>query len=137
MQRTIQGATVQRATHIALHSLHLVALHGVARRCAVVTRALHARRPPFAAASVAPSTARWKTGTGTAGASGGRGAARRRGSISEAPNHHHATAPGPAGDEAYGLFEAMYPGLPRIELFARNARPNWTAWGNEITEAAE
>jgi N6-adenosine-specific RNA methylase IME4 len=25
----------------------------------------------------------------------------------------------------------MYPELPKIELFARQARPGWEAWGNE------
>lgn len=33
-------------------------------------------------------------------------------------------------DEMYGLIESCSPG-PRIELFARGARPGWTAWGNE------
>lgn len=36
-------------------------------------------------------------------------------------------------DEAYEYIEAMYPQLPRIELFARNTRPGWAAWGNEVT----
>jgi N6-adenosine-specific RNA methylase IME4 len=41
-------------------------------------------------------------------------------------------------DEVYEMIEAMYPQLPRIELFARNARPGWAAWGNEIAhESAE
>jgi N6-adenosine-specific RNA methylase IME4 len=34
-------------------------------------------------------------------------------------------------DEAYALIERMYPDLPKIELFARHARPGWDAWGNE------
>jgi N6-adenosine-specific RNA methylase IME4 len=25
----------------------------------------------------------------------------------------------------------MYPELPKIELFARHARPGWAAWGNQ------
>jgi N6-adenosine-specific RNA methylase IME4 len=25
----------------------------------------------------------------------------------------------------------MYPELPKIELFARNAREGWSVWGNE------
>jgi len=34
-------------------------------------------------------------------------------------------------DELYGIIERCSPG-PFLELFARgNARPNWTAWGNE------
>jgi MT-A70 len=39
-------------------------------------------------------------------------------------------------DGAYELIEQMYPELPKIELFARQARPGWEAWGNEITRAA-
>jgi N6-adenosine-specific RNA methylase IME4 len=31
----------------------------------------------------------------------------------------------------YEQIEAMYPDLPRIELFARNARAGWDAWGNQ------
>ena len=31
----------------------------------------------------------------------------------------------------YGMIEAMYPGLPKIELFARCRRDGWDAWGNE------
>jgi N6-adenosine-specific RNA methylase IME4 len=31
----------------------------------------------------------------------------------------------------------MYPELPKIELFARNVRPGWMQWGNEVAEAAE
>jgi N6-adenosine-specific RNA methylase IME4 len=34
-------------------------------------------------------------------------------------------------DEAYELIEAMYPELPKIELFARSARKGWTVWGNQ------
>jgi len=39
-------------------------------------------------------------------------------------------------DEAYEMIERMYPELPKIELFARNARPSWAAWGNQVTTAA-
>ena len=31
----------------------------------------------------------------------------------------------------YDLIEAMYPGLPKIELFSRSPRPEWAAWGNQ------
>jgi len=31
----------------------------------------------------------------------------------------------------YELIEQMYPGLPRIELFARSERKGWAAWGNQ------
>jgi N6-adenosine-specific RNA methylase IME4 len=34
-------------------------------------------------------------------------------------------------EAAYVLIEAMYPGLDKIELFARHARPGWARWGNE------
>lgn len=37
--------------------------------------------------------------------------------------------------EAYAIIEAMYPGLPKIELFSRNAREGFDAWGNQ-SEAA-
>lgn len=34
-------------------------------------------------------------------------------------------------EQLYEIIEACSPG-PRIELFARNARPAWIAWGNEL-----
>ena len=34
-------------------------------------------------------------------------------------------------EEAFALIEAVSPG-PRLELFARRARPGWTVWGNEL-----
>jgi len=37
-------------------------------------------------------------------------------------------------DELYEIIEKMYPELKKIELFARNRREGWTAWGNEIME---
>lgn len=37
--------------------------------------------------------------------------------------------------EFYELIEGMYPDLPRIELFARNARDGWAAWGNQASAA--
>lgn len=33
---------------------------------------------------------------------------------------------------AYEMLEAMFPEARKIELFARNKRPGWEAWGNEI-----
>jgi N6-adenosine-specific RNA methylase IME4 len=33
--------------------------------------------------------------------------------------------------EFYDLIERMYPGLPKIELFARQRRAGWAAWGNQ------
>ena len=35
-------------------------------------------------------------------------------------------------EAAYRIIEAMYPALPKIELFARQARPGWDVWGNEV-----
>ena len=33
-------------------------------------------------------------------------------------------------DEAYEFIERMYRDMPKIELFARQARPGWMVWGN-------
>jgi N6-adenosine-specific RNA methylase IME4 len=57
--------------------------------------------------------------------------ALRPGSIIEAPRREHSRKP----DQVYEMIERMYPELPRIELFARQARPGWDAWGNEIGAA--
>jgi N6-adenosine-specific RNA methylase IME4 len=35
------------------------------------------------------------------------------------------------------MIETMFPTLPRIELFAREAFAGWDSWGNEVQEAAE
>jgi N6-adenosine-specific RNA methylase IME4 len=51
----------------------------------------------------------------------------RPSSIIKAPRGAHSEKP----LVAYELIEAMYPELPKIELFARKARPGWDAWGNE------
>jgi N6-adenosine-specific RNA methylase IME4 len=32
----------------------------------------------------------------------------------------------------YAIIESMYPELPKLELFARHARPGWDCWGNEV-----
>jgi N6-adenosine-specific RNA methylase IME4 len=53
--------------------------------------------------------------------------ANRPPSVIEAPRREHSRKP----DEAYELIERMYPDLPRIELFARQARPGWAVWGNQ------
>ena len=37
-------------------------------------------------------------------------------------------------DKAYENIERMYPGLPKIELFARRGRPGWDVWGNEAPQ---
>jgi N6-adenosine-specific RNA methylase IME4 len=48
-------------------------------------------------------------------------------SVIEAPRGRHSQKP----EAVYGLLEAMYPGLPKVELFARGGRPGWAAWGNQ------
>lgn len=53
-------------------------------------------------------------------------------SVVEAPRLEHSAKP----HRFYSLIEAMYPDMPRLELFARNTRPGWTAWGNEVEIAA-
>jgi len=53
--------------------------------------------------------------------------ADRPSSVIAAPRREHSRKP----DEAYELIERMYPELPKIELFARNAREGWAAWGNQ------
>ena len=51
----------------------------------------------------------------------------RPSSVIEAPRREHSRKP----DEAYELIERMYPSLPKIELFARQQREGWDAWGNQ------
>jgi N6-adenosine-specific RNA methylase IME4 len=52
-------------------------------------------------------------------------------SIISAPRRQHSRKP----DEAYAIIERMYPELPKIELFARNAREGWSQWGNQAPES--
>jgi N6-adenosine-specific RNA methylase IME4/ParB-like chromosome segregation protein Spo0J len=59
--------------------------------------------------------------------------ANRPGSVIEAPCREHSRKP----DEAYDLIERMYPELPKIELFARQTRAGWAAWGNEVETAPD
>jgi N6-adenosine-specific RNA methylase IME4 len=35
------------------------------------------------------------------------------------------------------MIERMFPSLPKIELYARAARPNWSRWGNEAPATLE
>ena len=58
--------------------------------------------------------------------------ARRPASVINAPRCEHSRKP----DEAYALIEQMYHELPKIELFARRARPGWAVWGNEVRTTA-
>ena len=53
-------------------------------------------------------------------------------SVIHAPRREHSRKP----DEFYEIIERMYPTLPKIELFARHARPGWAAWGNQIASEA-
>jgi len=39
-------------------------------------------------------------------------------------------------DEQYALIESCSPG-PRLEMFARGARPGWSVWGNQADESYE
>lgn len=55
--------------------------------------------------------------------------ANRPDNVIEAPRGRHSEKP--AG--LYERVEAMYPGLPKVELFARQPRPGWHAWGNEVS----
>jgi len=52
----------------------------------------------------------------------------RPSSVVNAPRGQHSSKP----DKVAALIETMYPKRPRIELFARKARPGWEAWGNEL-----
>src|SRR5215831_6333986 len=54
--------------------------------------------------------------------------ANRPPSVISAPRREHSRKP----DEAYEIIERMYPTLPKIELFARQTRSGWAAWGNEV-----
>lgn len=38
--------------------------------------------------------------------------------------------------EFYAMVEQVSPG-PRVELFARSARPNWDVWGNQAPDAVD
>jgi N6-adenosine-specific RNA methylase IME4 len=49
-----------------------------------------------------------------------------------APVREHSRKP----DAAYDRLEQLIGDVPRIELFARRARPNWTIWGNEAPTTA-
>ncbi len=51
-------------------------------------------------------------------------------SVIYAPRGAHSVKPW----EVYELIEALYPDLPRLELFARNARQGWTVWELEAPE---
>ena len=48
-------------------------------------------------------------------------------SVVEAPRREHSKKP----EEVADLLDRLFPDVPKVELFARQARPGWTAWGNE------
>jgi N6-adenosine-specific RNA methylase IME4 len=45
-----------------------------------------------------------------------------------APVREHSRKP----DEMYARIERLFGDIPRIELYAREQRPGWTAWGDQI-----
>jgi N6-adenosine-specific RNA methylase IME4 len=49
-------------------------------------------------------------------------------SVVEAPRGAHSAKP----DVFYELIESMYPGRRYGEIFARQPRPGWASWGNEL-----
>lgn len=49
-------------------------------------------------------------------------------SVVEAAVSDHSRKP----DEAYAAIERMFPGLRRVEIFARAPRDGWDVWGNEV-----
>jgi N6-adenosine-specific RNA methylase IME4 len=38
---------------------------------------------------------------------------------------------------AYQIIERLYPNTKRLELYARNKRDGWDAWGNEVASDIE
>lgn len=54
---------------------------------------------------------------------------RRQVNIITSRKREHSRKP----DELYSIIENCSPG-PFLELFARNARPGWKQWGNEVPE---
>ena len=51
----------------------------------------------------------------------------RPSSVVVSPRGKHSEKPA----AMYEIIERMYPGVPKIELFARSKRSGWDAWGNE------
>ena len=56
----------------------------------------------------------------------------RRPSVWECPRGKHSEKP----DEIYDYIARVYPGIDKLEMFARDPRPGWDVWGNETTEGA-
>lgn len=59
-------------------------------------------------------------------------AGRRQVNLLATRKREHSRKP----DELYPVIEACSPG-PRLELFARGARPGWTVWGNQADAGYE
>jgi N6-adenosine-specific RNA methylase IME4 len=68
---------------------------------------------------------------GTRGAAMVPLAANRPPSVMFAPRTEHSAKP----DESYEVIEAVSP-EPRLEIFARRARPGWSTWGDQAPEVA-
>jgi len=49
-------------------------------------------------------------------------------SVIEAARTKHSAKP----EVVYELLDRMYPGLPKLEMFCREPRDGWDAWGNEV-----
>jgi len=53
--------------------------------------------------------------------------------VIEGPRREHSRKP----DEAFAAAEALMPSVRRVELFSRQHRPGWDAWGNEAGKFEE
>ena len=54
-------------------------------------------------------------------------------SLISAPRRRHSQKPG----RVYDIIARMYPGVERVELFAREPQLGWDAWGNEVACSAD
>lgn len=66
----------------------------------------------------------------TKGSSGIPASPDRVASVMHARKGHHSAKPA----MVYEMLEGVYPHARRLEMFARDARADWTAWGNEVKE---
>lgn len=48
----------------------------------------------------------------------------------ESPRRRHSQKP----EQLYQLLEQAYPHASKLEMFARQARPGWIAWGKEAPQ---
>jgi N6-adenosine-specific RNA methylase IME4 len=53
--------------------------------------------------------------------------------VIEAPRGRHSEKPVAFAE----MIERLYPNVPKIEMFARKARPGWDVWGNEAPRAGD